>query len=181
MTQDRIQELSRKLALLKSLDPGMSVFGSEDHQYISVKISGAEADELRASNWPEEYIEFLSTVGSGAGPYYGILSYRESLSQAEGAWLLDTPMDDKQVGNEKLTERMIAAGATRNTLVPICDSGCGEYFRLATDGPRKGLLWYDRGFGDNSIRPLECSFLEFYESWLDGALKQWGALAQGGR
>lgn len=165
--QGRIQQIGHKVQLLKRLDRDLSVFGAASHKYALVRTTQTEDEELRNGDWPAEYVSFLHLVGSGAGPYYGLAHPRQSLEQAEQVWLLHHPVDD---GDLDTVRRMAEAGATRNTLVPICDFGCGERFMLVLKGPEAGALWYDHGFGDNSIRPLDHSFLDFYERWVDHSL-----------
>ena len=160
MITDRIQSIAQKVQLLKRLDVTFSVFGSSSHQYQSIPLTGTHHQDLEQEDWPEDYVSFLRLVGSGAGPYYGILDVRRSTGEAE------------RVSDDDLARLMIAAGATRNTIVPICDHGCGERFMLVVAGPRKGSLWFDHGFGDNSIEPFSGSFLDFYERWLDHSLSQ---------
>jgi hypothetical protein len=171
MNIESIQSIVQKVNTLKRLDAKFSVFGSSSHRYELIRISDAQHQRLLKQNWPEEYVAFLHLVGSGAGPYYGI--HQPSFEDAEDVWLLDESVEEESVDSEEdIRQRMIAAGATRNTIIPICDYGCGERFMLAVAGPRTGSLWFDYGFGDNSIEPLTSSFLEFYESWLDHSLRQ---------
>ena len=173
--QDRIQEISRKLASLKNIDRKMSMFGSSSHQYRTSIISEDQASELRAFNWPEEYIEFLVSIGSGAGPYYGIWDFAKSLPSLEARWLCEVEIEwSDQESDEEIEARLKAAGATRNDCLTICDFGCGEVFLLAVRGPEAGTIWFDYGFGDASISPCgvpRISFLDWYERWLDGGLR----------
>ncbi len=172
MTQDRIQEISRKLALLKNIDRKMSMFGSDSHQYLTANISEGQANELKAFNWPEEYIDFLVRIGSGAGPYYGIWNLSKSLPSLEARWLSEVEIEwSVQDTDETIEARLKAAGATHNDCLTICDFGCGEVFLLAVRGPEAGTIWFDHGFGDASIRPYGVTFLDWYEQWLDRGLR----------
>lgn len=173
MSRERIQAIGQKVQSLRKLDQKLTVFGASSHRYRLTPTSKTEHEALSQRGWPETYLLFLHLVGSGAGPYYGLLRPQHSLEDAKHVWLLDQPIDDSGVNQDaEVIRLMIDAGATKNTLIPICDYGCGERFMLAVAGPRKDSLWYDYGFDDNSVRPLERSFLDFYESWVDHALKQ---------
>ncbi|QFP78509.1 GNAT family N-acetyltransferase [Deinococcus sp. AJ005] len=81
---NRLAEITQKLAELKKLDVNHLIFGSEIHRYelhppISKEQLGKTAQSF-GIDFPEDYAQFLTTVGNGgAGPDYGIFSLDESL------------------------------------------------------------------------------------------------------
>lgn len=93
----QISRILQKLALARSADPELKVFGASDHRYMihaPASIESIEEFESRHSvKLPEAYRQFLLQVGnggsgylgSGAGPFYGIY--------ALGAGLDDIPVD----------------------------------------------------------------------------------------
>jgi hypothetical protein len=72
-----------KLILRRVLDPGLVVFGADEHRYrlrppVSIEQL-RDFEKLHGITLPSDYRQFLLQAGNGgAGPYYGILPLEES-------------------------------------------------------------------------------------------------------
>ena len=68
-----------------------------------------------------------------------------------------------------------------NGAIPICHLGCALREWLVVTGPEAGHVWCDRRVDDQGLYPLEIetttrvTFLRWYRSWLDDALKHLSA------
>lgn len=55
-----------------------------------------------------------------------------------------------------------------NGTIPICEYGCGDFFRLVVNGERKGEIWVDCGcINLTGYYALNVDIITFYENWLD--------------
>ena len=45
--------------------------------------------------------------------------------------------------------------------------GCGYYCFLVITGATRGQVWFNADVGDGGYHPLNLSFLDWYEQWLD--------------
>lgn len=54
----------------------------------------------------------------------------------------------------------------------LCEMGCGYQCFLVITGRRAGEVWedYTQGVAYEAIRPTGCTFLTWYEQWLDSAI-----------
>jgi len=68
-----------------------------------------------------------------------------------------------------------------NGAIPVCHRGCALRVWLVITGAESGHVWDDRRADQQGLRPLETetrrrvTFVQWYRSWLDNALKQIGA------
>ena len=52
--------------------------------------------------------------------------------------------------------------------LPICEYGCGDFFRLVVTGAKAGEIWVDSGvINDTGFYSLNVDILTFFENWLD--------------
>lgn len=55
-----------------------------------------------------------------------------------------------------------------NGTLPICEYGCGDFFRLVVNGSKKGEIWVDAGtINWTGYYALNVDIMTFYENWLD--------------
>lgn len=130
------------------------------------------------------------------GPYYGIYSIEESI-KANQEWEIDLTQkfpltEDLDYGdlynaepdwekhvwrceNDEQYQANIqrALDQYQNTsmlegTLPICDYGCGDFFRLVVTGKNAGQIWVDSGvINDTGFYSLNVNILTFFENWLD--------------
>lgn len=147
----------------------------------------ASYEERHSFRLPEEYRDFLLTMGDGpAGPAYGLLPLAEAIDAATKplADALGEPFPlvdrldeerselhgeavraerDPEVDSDEV-ERLWAR-LTVGTL-PLCNEGCNYVHLLVVNGPKAGSMWIDGRSSDAGIWPLEVGFADWYERWL---------------
>lgn len=130
------------------------------------------------------------------GPYYGIYSIEKSIEE-NNKWEVDLnkyfPLSDDldygelynadpdwekhcwrsendkeyQKNIQKVLEKYQNTGTIEGT-IPICEYGCGDFFRLVITGKNAGNVWVDSGvINDTGFYSLNVNILTFYENWLD--------------
>jgi hypothetical protein len=158
-------------------------------------------ESLAGVRLPEDYREFVTTVGDGApGPYGGITSLADALTQIEVSWgpavlgrdnplttdvdfgeILGKPADWDDHEARLDDDLEYAAGWEElqaeyifepwcQGRLPIADYGCGDWFFLILRGPRRGTVWVDSVVGATGLYCLEVDFKTWYSRWLDYAL-----------
>jgi hypothetical protein len=135
---------------------------------------------------PSEYRQFISCVGNGgAGPLYGLFSFQDD--GTAGSDLLNQPFPHIEAwnleyspncwGSEEQYEHEYLSAAHVQGTMRICHFGCGIYFLLICTGPERGNIWVDSRADSQGLYPLRigaaerCTFLGFYDAWLDQKLK----------
>ena len=128
---------------------------------------------------PRDYADFLLKIGNGGtGPYYGLYSLSESLSEDDGDWIrefLTSPFPltaffnpcevDDPATVDDLFDRYLCGS------IVLSHHGCGYYDRLVITGPQAGQVWSDGQVSDQGIVPLNCDFYEWYDQWLTDSLR----------
>ena len=69
--------LAKRIRDLGVLDRGRRVFGSKTHNYVGTKVACADLEVFEARHrclLPSDFRRFLTEIGTGVGPYYGLLS-----------------------------------------------------------------------------------------------------------
>src|SRR5262249_32542779 len=149
------------LAKLRSQDPKLTLFGAGPpfgHAYkvdrIRTELLAAKEIELGTA-LPEEYKNWLLTVGSGAGPDYGLFAMEKVFPPPyyDGAGTggdVETGADitsahiaalqEKWTSNPKNTSLAISINSDQHLLI-ISESGCGAYTCLITHGPMRGKVF----------------------------------------
>ncbi len=191
---NRIQEIRRKISF--ACEEGLKPFGYQSHRWrMNQPITSKELNDIEKSYsilLPEEYRSFILTVGNGgAGPGYGMfpletgieyhreLPEKSCLSQEFPHADYYNPYDDitldtyrSQLSAGKISEAEYDAILSRSnfgTLV-VCHEGSGHLHRMIVSGPARGSIWIDSTCSDQGFIPLEVSFLEWYERWIDDVL-----------
>lgn len=153
---------------------------------------------------PDSYKIFLTQVQNGEssntldtkGPYYGIYSIEEALTQNR-EWGIELEKDfqfeqDLELGDlynaeedlekhiyrlENDAEYQSAAQvvidkyndtSVLNGSLFICEYGCGDFLRLVVTGKSAGQIWVDSGvINGTGFYSLNVDILTFYENWLN--------------
>ncbi|MFK7905348.1 MAG: DUF4844 domain-containing protein [Chitinophagales bacterium] len=88
-----INEIKKKIEILKHLDKRFEIFGASSHKYEFNRTISIEElnhfEEKYKVTLPEDYKAFLNEVGNGgAGPYYGIYPLKKDLGGVENKFEL---------------------------------------------------------------------------------------------
>ena len=62
--------------------------------------------------------------------------------------------------------------------VPLAHAGCGVTWVLRLDGEHRGQVWVDAAGSDGRYVKVADSFREWYDAWLDAAVRDHGPWAQ---
>ena len=147
---------------------------------------------------PAEYRAFITIIGNGgSGPDYGLLSLEDSLvyryaareKERRNKDFLKIPFTHTSIYNPSDDPYILELGEkcdraeipqsecdavydylTAGTLT-ICIEGCGYHSRLVISGATRGQVWFDADVGDGGYIPLNLSFFDWYEKWLDDNFK----------
>lgn len=63
-------------------------------------------------------------------------------------------------------------------VIPLAHAGCGVTWVLHLDGERAGTVWVDAGGSDGSVSQVAGSFSQWYMTWLDHAVRDYGPWLQ---
>ncbi|MFK8302575.1 SMI1/KNR4 family protein [Capnocytophaga stomatis] len=127
-------------------------------------------------------------------PYYGFYSLEKALEMNE-EWQItlhepfrytnDFEFDDiidfqEDTSSDNIEKRMetdidfanlinkYSDTSNLNGTIPICEYGCGDFFRLVVNGEKKGEIWADCGcINLTGYYSLNVDVITFYENWLD--------------
>lgn len=184
-------EIRRKLGELRARDRDQKIFGASSHAYrLNKPLSPAVVGDLErrfAVSFPDDYRAYLLELANGgAGPAHGI---------HRAGWTYDG-LDDRRwedgdgIGDPAKPFRFTArwnspaeywAAGFMDGAVPICDLGCNLAVWLVVSGPERGHVWRDLRADEEGVDPISSivkdrvTFSEWYEDWLDAALRQVGA------
>lgn len=165
------------LARLRRWQP--RVFGAKLHRFAlnppmpEHEIAAFEA--RHGMTFPSEYRWFLANLGNGgAGPFYGMGQLKlaaEDDSESPGP--LSLPFRPPVIPDDPFVEGEGPHGA-----IPLYDMGCNYFVWLVVNGPESGYLYEDFRAGDGGFFPMTTRdgervlFLDHYDRWLDGALRE---------
>lgn len=154
-----MQDIPEKLKTLRRIRQTADIFGGIG---CSSKISEQALCRLESQccvSLPTEFREFLSIVGHGAGPFYGIFSPKEILEELNRPCVgsLHFPDDfspeqtfgiDPEAANKCLDllrveaeEPWISHPFPANGTLTICSQGCTFWSVIVTAGPLTGTVW----------------------------------------
>lgn len=169
--------LAKRIHDLSVLDKARRVFGAKTHDYLGQKVASGDLEALEARNQcrlPVDYRRFLEEIGTGVGPYYGLLS----LSKVEEE-LRMIEEDYQEANAERATpgdsfglERQVLALKTLRTLdfpnldcpdtrggfIPICHHGCEFMTVLVVSGECAGMVMDTTNFDSRPSHwfPAKC-------------------------
>ncbi len=187
MPNKRIELLCAKIAELAAKDTemktfGASTFGHGHHYHLNPVLPVADLARFECEydvRLPKDYSDFLTQIGNGGvGPYYGLYSLADSISDHPGHKCRDflaSPFpltkffnpysDDESASDDELFVDRYICGS-----IVLSHQGCGYYDRLVITGPQAGQVWTDGRVSDQGIAPLDCDFYTWYHRWVMDAL-----------
>ncbi|NUP47938.1 MAG: SMI1/KNR4 family protein [Catenulispora sp.] len=176
----RLDRIRARLARLRELDPpqpegsnlidrdgkrldGYIMFGAASHAYRHWLIDEEHLRTLESAmgcTLPAEFRAFLSEIGVGAGPYYGIdWEYLRRGATAKCA----EPFPEGDSGPYYLDED--GDEEVESGYLEITQMGCGDDVGLVVTGPARGrVVWVLR---TNDVWELGPPFLDYYEQWIE--------------
>jgi len=182
----QLQRIKEKLKKAGKCDSKYEIFGASEHHYKLNKINKEELDRILADNdfkLPEDFYQFLVSLGTGAGPYYGIskisklLNGNDNMNPSKDCILypkmsieewnnLIAPILDDNISDEeydKAHERIMGG------LAYIGTQGCEYDMYIVLNGSHCGRVIYTDSFYENQpfFFVYETTFLDWYERWLD--------------
>lgn len=193
--QENLEKLEQKDSKRKVFGSG-EAWGGHHYQLAKcLPVAKIRTFEKKENiQLPEEYVAFLTTIGNGgAGPSYGLMSFKEAI-QRENLKKLPKSFSKKFLYTSQDAQKIMAAHVAeaakglqdfeRSTLpqpengfIFLVSHGCGEYSILVISGKQAGKVWYkyeNAVYADYALiegKPVQLSFLDWYEKWLDEALK----------
>lgn len=154
--RDQLNEIRRR-------DTARVIFGADQHQYQSTPVGLSEIARVEAAlgvGLPAEFREFLSEIGYGAGPYYGIWSPDAAVAEIQslaadyeadvGGRIIPAAEFPLSAVEVSAVEARIAAGSKSPAFesdwpccgcIPICHHGCTYWSVLVLAGPFTGCVW----------------------------------------
>lgn len=196
------ESIRRRLARLRYFDRRFAVFGANGHRYRRRRVTEADLRVFEAAigtRLPEDYRDHLIAVGSGIGPYYGLMHPSESLREFEStAEVFDAidrsrpsparpfPIDHRPCEHQSLAMKYPCDGA-----IVIADHGCTSQSVIVTSGQLVGTIWdvefpvipdgsytpsvyppgIARKFSVRQFQEAPPSFMTWYAAWLDRSLR----------
>ncbi|RFU36523.1 SMI1/KNR4 family protein [Actinomadura logoneensis] len=181
----RIEHIRARLDRLRELDPprpgasrfvdddgnrldGHIVFGADLHRYENQPVPDDVLTDLETAmgcELPEEFRAFLSAVGCGAGPYYG-LDWRSMKGSAGPACAVPFPEGD--AGPLYLDED--EEDALEDGHLLTTHLGCGDFLGVVTAGPSRGrVVTIDHSNAEWRLGP---PFLDHYLAWIERAVSR---------
>ncbi len=173
MYQERVNRILEKLNKL-----GVSRVKTIDYEEV------LEIEKEYNVKFPESYVVYLTQIQNGGssdelhskGPYYGIYSLEQSISENK-EWEVeiakpfnftdDFEFEDICDSEPDIIEKYQNTSVLQGT-IPICQYGCGDYFRMIVTGEKSGEIWADCGIiNQTGYYSLKVDILTFYENWLD--------------
>lgn len=166
--KETILDLVRELS---SLDRSKRVFGAErrssgwGHEYrFNKPLTADRVAEFETQNGirlPEDYREFIQTVGDGgAGPHYGIKSLADSSEYSRLSvpfpWSAELTLSSDE--DRELWETYPGA-------LVVSERGCAYCDVLIVNGDAHGRIWSDFTAVDCPLSPTHDSFLSWYVDW----------------
>ena len=188
---------------MRAKDPSLQSFGADGHGYRCASVSSHQIQVLEETfdhALPPEYSLWLQSIGSGAGPYYGLWNPDHILAGRRDdigtAGDVEAPSSIGRSEIEALATRMrlgspaIVAITTNNLTgaLPIGAQGCNGYTYLMLAGPFRGCVFGEccdlvgepwtaaAAFWPEHFRmTLEPPpFLTWMDAWIDGTLRELG-------
>lgn len=160
------EPLGRLLARLRSADRRHRVFGSSSHRYATAPLAEADLTAFEATHGvalPADYRAHLATVGSGAGPTYGL----QPVTVFGGPLAVPFPLTETTFGRPQEEIDPFEPLDELPGLALLADRGCATASCLVVSGPQRGAVWfYDDGFA-----PDAPSFDAWFRCWAERSLQ----------
>ncbi|GAA0530530.1 SMI1/KNR4 family protein [Chitinophaga japonensis] len=163
-----IDEIEKKIPVIKSNDPDLKKFGAREHKYqFNPTLTESEIDAFEEKfriRLPEDYKLFITQIGNGgAGPYYGIrpldirkgpsdfklaknnpvdLAREFAFTEAWNADWIDTFDWDENRPPDNLVDPYLDTALISGT-IPICHYGHGNMYLLVVKGQEFSHIWFD--------------------------------------
>jgi hypothetical protein len=185
--------IKEKLTLLTQRKEALKLFGANEHQFISRKVPEYQMKWFEFKHrisLPSEYRAFLTTIGYGAGPNYGIHSLTQSIKwlndwndNFQQAYSLHKPFELSTRDAVRLMqqrtenpESCFSQSLTQlNGLLPISYEGCAFHTYLVITGEQRGYLWSyceDDALTEPIGPHAQFTFLEWYHYWINDCLEK---------
>lgn len=186
----QIHRIQSKLDQVRKKKGNEDIFGAKSHGYRVSKVKREWLNQFldkQQISLPEEFYTFLTEIGIGAGPYYGVyplekmITYSES-SRFSTACILRPGMDKEEwnqlvaplIYDEDISDEEYDAVHDRIFGGMLCfgTQGCEYNMYIVLQGEYRGRIVYTADIDEN--RPFfftyEAHFLDWYERWLDEIL-----------
>ncbi len=180
---ERLARIESRLAHLRELDvprpgasnfvddddrrlPGYVMFGADLHRHENRAVPEHALQRLEAAMkcpLPEGFRGFLSRIGTGSGPYYGI-PWSKLERCASPACAQAFP-----AGSSGPIYRDEDDDGIEHGYLVITDMGCGDEVAVITAGQSRGhvvFLLYN-----SAEWQLGPEFLDFYENWIERGIE----------
>ncbi|MBN2693468.1 leucine-rich repeat domain-containing protein [bacterium] len=180
-----IEQIKKKLVILKKSDYNLELFGAKEHQYnLNPRASENDIIDFEKKykiKLPEDYRNFLLYAGDGgAGPSFGILSFDESIKT-----FIDSPFPFSTEDAQKIVETRVyedpyyfrkIKNKTIGDSIKISNYGSSWSLYLVIKGEQNGFLWMiGEGayplFYKKSGNSYQLGFLDWYYEWIANYLK----------
>lgn len=189
-----LDRIKNDFGKLRKADPALQVFGSSQHRYRSTPVSSSSIVKFEQDlgvELPKNYREFLLCIGHGCGPYYGIWSPAEVLSEVKSLDQHPSRSPSGKFPFNSVTAEIQYKDWPNEGCIPIGHQGCTFWTVLVLDGVFRGTVWdvacfvgddgewlparrpvgllEDRNSAQMDLRPLSSppDFLEWIESWIE--------------
>lgn len=193
----QLTRVKEKLVELKKLDRAFSIFGASVHRYrLNDHLSDSEIgsfEDAHKIELPTDYRNFTRFLGNGgAGPFSGLgtlengifgdmdspnANYKLDLSkpfQYVSAWNIEAQAES---GDDDIAADDYYDHSHANSLLRLCNFGCGVFINLVVKGPKYGHIWTDDRVNYQGLYPSielknegKVSFIAWYELWLDESI-----------
>jgi hypothetical protein len=169
--------LAKRIHELSVRDGTRRVFGARSHNYVGTKIASADIEAFEARYGcplPVDYRCFLTEIGTGVGPYYGILTLSkvseelqmiaEDYQEAKAAPAI--PGDPFTLEQRVVELRALGTldfpnlpcPVTAGGFFPVCHCGCEFMTVLIVSGKCTGLVMDTTNFASTPSQwfPAKC-------------------------
>jgi len=154
--KEKYKIIQNNLEKIRKLDPDFQAFGSGRWKYNLWKITEKEINLCERKNnitLPNEFKEFITELGFGAGPSYGAIP-PDVL--AFDKW------EREKGDNEDYKDYKPLYGG----YIVIAEYGSGIETLIIVAGEHKGEIWHNTGI----IKKLNDSYYDWYLEWTEKLL-----------
>ncbi len=180
-----IDQIKKKLVVLKKSDYNLELFGAKEHEYnLNPRISEDDIVDFEKKfsiKLPDNYRNFLIYGGNGgAGPSFGILTFEESIktfinhpfpfSTEDANKIVETRVYEDPYYFRKIKNKVVGGA------IKISNYGSSWSLYLVITGEQTGYLWMiGEGayplFYKKSGESYQLGFIDWYYEWIANYLK----------